>query len=173
MARSGSRQSGKSRRASIGTGIEQILLKPIRRLQLHRAVHVSADFKISEVIRALRFTGEEAAVVTKGRVLEGFLTWSEMGKRALGQDLALDQVPAAYLMVREPLTLSANSTLALALKSLLAAGIERAPVVEEDGTVLGVVSTRLIGEHLAEHFPESLLNRPGGTLEEILAELSR
>ena len=71
----------------------------------------------------------------------GILTDRDIVRARLAHSGALSTLNVADIMTREPLVLDATSGLENALRNLQARGVRRAPVVDRNGELLGVVST--------------------------------
>ena len=75
------------------------------------------------------------------------------------------QVPISSVMTTEVVTFAPTDQVADAMERLVAAGIDGAPVVDEDGRVVGMLSTGdLIVQNSRLHFP-TVISILGATIE--------
>ncbi len=64
------------------------------------------------------------------------------------------------VMTRDPATVSPEASLADALSRMNDIGCRSLPVADDNGRPVGVISIRDILNHVADHFPQELLNLP-------------
>lgn len=106
-------------------------------------------------------------VVDDGR-LTGLISSADLMKCYLlegGADAAKSASVRA-IMAKNPVTLDSSATLRDAALKLSAGGFHALPVVEEDGTLVGIVTSSDLIEHLLLHLPSgdgSLHERPEST----------
>ncbi len=63
-------------------------------------------------------------------------------------------------MVANPVTLTANETIAVAVQQMSKGGYRRLPIVDRQGKPTGVVQVSGIVHYLVEHFPKTVYNLP-------------
>ena len=88
-------------------------------------------------------------VVTEGTSPLGVLTDRDIVLEAVAGDVPLHEVTVRDAMSAEPVTLTADTALEDALDSLRTAGVRRAPVVDEGGRIVGVLSIDDVLDHIA------------------------
>ena len=80
-------------------------------------------------------------VLEKGRIA-GIFTERDALNKVLAGQLDPDKTPLAAVMVGDPQTIRADRPLAHALHMMAEGGFRHVPVVDDDGTPLGMVSAR-------------------------------
>jgi CBS domain-containing protein len=88
-------------------------------------------------------------VVSEGAEPLGVLTDRDIVIEAVAGDVPLHEVTVRDAMTAEPVTLTADTALEEALDSLRLAGVRRAPVVDDGGRIVGVLSLDDVLDHLA------------------------
>jgi CBS domain-containing protein len=68
--------------------------------------------------------------------------------------------PIDRFMTASPTTLSPDDTVDTAIRWMTEGGYRHLPVTDERGAPVGLVTTRDIIGHLADYFPNDVLNRP-------------
>ncbi len=63
-------------------------------------------------------------------------------------------------MTQPPVTISRDAPLAEAVKLMSEGGYRRLPIVDDDGTLTGIIKVSGILHYLVDHFPETVLNLP-------------
>lgn len=103
---------------------------------------VSEDCSALEAARQMSETGQDALLVTHGRHLVGICTESDFVRKivSVGRDPAT--TPIADIMVASPSTCRPYKALAHALHMMYEGGFRHVPVVDSDGSPLGIVSSR-------------------------------
>ena len=90
---------------------------------------------------------------------EGELTVSEL-TRIVGQSIDCDKTPVAELMTKNPDTLPNDASVAYALNRMSEEGYRHVPLLDDDGSPVGVVGMRDIIHWMAELYPARVLNIP-------------
>ena len=91
-----------------------------------------------------------------------------MLNRVLGKDVD-ESRPVDEFMTESPATLHADATLIEVMQSMEQGHFRNVPLVESDGTVVGLLRQQDLLEYVAEAFPQEILNlppRPHQTMEE-------
>lgn len=68
--------------------------------------------------------------------------------------------PIADLMTRDPQTLSPEDHVADAVSAMTRGGLRHIPLLDADGRLAGIVSSRLVLRYLARFYSEAVLNLP-------------
>ena len=132
----------------------------IRALGQHDAVTVDAGASIADVITRMQAdTSGGAAVVLRDRRIVGIVTERDVLLKVLGRDIDTN-APVDTIMTPDPQTLTADSTLRDALGLMERGHYRHVPLVEEDGSIAGIVSQQNVLEYVAEAFPQEILNLP-------------
>jgi CBS-domain-containing membrane protein len=71
-----------------------------------------------------------------------------------------DSRPVSEFMTRDPKTLSADASLLEAMQSMQSGHYRNVPLIEGDGTVVGLLRQQDLIEFIAEAFPQEILNLP-------------
>jgi CBS domain-containing protein len=116
-----------------------------------RVVFVEPAATVREAAKAMAQSNVGCtAVLEDGRLL-GLFTERDVLKRILLKDLNVDEVRVSEVMTREIVTCGPKTDVRLARLLLRDHHIRHLPVVEEDGSLLGVLSIRdLVLEELDE-----------------------
>ena len=88
-------------------------------------------------------------MVSDGAGPLGVLTDRDIVLEAVAGDVPLHEVTVRDAMTAQPVTLTADTALEDALDSLRAAGVRRAPVVDDGGRIVGVLSIDDVLDHIA------------------------
>ena len=62
-------------------------------------------------------------------------------------------------MTREPATIAQNATLRDAVRAMVEGGMRRLPVLDDDGSPIGILDVKTIVHFLVDHFPEAVYNQ--------------
>ena len=104
-------------------------------------------------------TGDSVFVTDPAGKLLGVLAERDIFGRLVGHDVDLQQ-PVETLMNRKPWTLHLDQPVRHAIDLMQTGRYRNVPLVDDDGTLLGVIRPVDILRYLAEAFPEELLNLP-------------
>jgi len=114
---------------------------------------------LGDALALMRARRGEALLVVDGTRLAGILTERDVLRRVLGRGVDMAR-PVSELMTAQPGTLPADAPLIDALRKMQAGGFRNLPLVEDDGTVVGVLRQQDLLEYIAEAFPQEILNLP-------------
>jgi CBS domain-containing protein len=120
-----------------------------------QVVTVPLSASLEEVAEAMLKCGIGAIVVTDSvnghAKVAGIITDRDIVRARLGRSSALSALHVADVMTRTPLVLDAEDSIANAIRHLQARCVRRAPVIDRDGRLLGLISTDdLLGEVAGE-----------------------
>jgi CBS domain-containing protein len=124
-------------------------------------VTVRPGTSLGDCIERIRDTGTgDSVFVTdaEGRLC-GVLTERDIFAHLVGREVDLDQ-PVEMLMNQEPRTLLLDELVRDAIDLMQTGRYRNVPLVDGDGTLVGVIRPVDILKYLAEAFPEELLNLP-------------
>ena len=130
-------------------------------LSRRQPVTVLPGTSLAECVRAIQRTGTGDSVFVcdvSGR-LTGVLTERDVFARIVGGTVDLQQ-PVETLMTTDPKTLDLDDTIRDAIVLMQTGRYRNVPMVDEAGSLVGVVRQSDIITYLAESFPEELLNLP-------------
>ena len=98
-------------------------------------------------------------MVCEGDRVVGIFTQRDVLYRTALEDLPPD-TPVSEVMSDRPVTVSLDKDLADAIEAMVEGVYRHIPVVDESGTQVGMLSSRVILRFIADHFPEEVLNLP-------------
>jgi CBS domain-containing protein len=113
---------------------------------------------VRETLCRLKELKAGSAMVCRAGVLLGIFTERD-ALRLMAQGANLD-VPIETVMVRNPVTVRADDSIAAAVRKMSSGGYRRLPVVDTDGKLVGKISVPAIMHFLVEHFPTAVYNLP-------------
>lgn len=103
--------------------------------------------------RRMEQDGVGSLVVLQGERVVGVLTDRDLVLRGLGEGLDLDSEPIRKLLVREPVTVHADSPLSLAAALMRRGALRRLPVVDRTERLVGIIAVddllRLVARELS------------------------
>jgi CBS domain-containing protein len=118
----------------------------------------SPDATVAEALQLLRAQKTGAVLICDDNGLAGIFTERDaLVLMASGADLS---VPIAKVMSASPVTLSAQETVAEAIKKMSAGGYRHLPIVDAVGQPTGVAGVNGIVHYLVDHFPNTIYNLP-------------
>lgn len=137
------------------------------------AICVEPQMTVREVLLRLREQKRGGILVCRDGVLVGIFTerdalriMASIGNPAAGTDssssiwqLALD-MPIEKVMVRNPVSVTPQTTVAESIQKMSAGRYRRVPIVDEQGRPDGVVQASGIVHYLVQHFPKTIYNQP-------------
>lgn len=128
-------------------------------VDLEEAVQVEEETTIKVVIDHMREQNRTVAVITKNDRLVGIFTQRDVLKKLAltGLDLSL---PISKVMTRSPDTVGIKVTLKKVIDMFTKGHYRSVPVMDKDLRVAGIVTTKVLVQHIAEHFPEEIYNLP-------------
>ncbi|NOT02235.1 MAG: CBS domain-containing protein [Phycisphaerales bacterium] len=123
------------------------------------AVTVAPGATIGATIGLMQKNRVGCVVVQEVKKAVGIFTERDVLSRVLAGGAALDD-PIRTVMTPNPRTLRGEENLATVVRTMHAGGLRHLPVVDENGTAVGMVSIKRIIQHLVEHFPQAVYNLP-------------
>lgn len=116
------------------------------------------EASIAEVMQLLRAQRTGAVLICDASGLKGIFTERDAMKlMADGSDLTL---PVTSVMSSKLVTLSAEETVADAIKKMSAGGYRHLPIVDRSGQPTGLVGAQGVVHYLVDHFPNTIYNLP-------------
>jgi CBS domain-containing protein len=121
-------------------------------------VCVSGETSVREAFRQMRDESAGSLLICREGVLVGIFTERDaLRHMARGGDL---DVALEKVMIRSPATVSAQATVAAAIRRMSSGGYRRLPIVDREGRPVGVVQVSGIVHYLVQHFPKTIYNQP-------------
>jgi CBS domain-containing protein len=121
----------------------------VRDLCKYRAVTIGPGADLVEAAQMMREFHVGFLVVGDGGLPLGVVTDRDIVLEAVAGDVDPRSVTVGDAMTAAPVTLTADTSLEDALDSLRVAGIRRAPVVDDGGRIVGVLSIDDVLDHIA------------------------
>ncbi len=120
---------------------------------------VQTGTPLRDALAVMRAQGGDAVLVLRGNGLAGILTERDVLTRILGN--AVDELRSVdEFMTASPGTLHADVTLIEAMRSMEQGHFRNLPLVDDAGTVVGLLRQQDLLEYVAEAFPQEILNLP-------------
>jgi CBS domain-containing protein len=121
---------------------------------------VDEQTTLDEVLRQMRAGKHGSALVTRAGKLSGIFTERDVLMKIAGRPIDLGHTPVAAYMTPNPQTLPVDATVAYALNKMVIEGFRHLPLMDAQGSPIGVVSMREVVEYVAHAFPKDVLNLP-------------
>lgn len=150
---------GKSRTVALERAkLQEFVDRSLDTLELAEPTIVAPDLPLTEAIRMMRERGDSCALVVESGALRGIITERDVLCRVI--DSAVDwSTPVSAVMTADPLTLEHTGRIQSAIQLMREHDFRTAPIVG-GGAVRGLVRLSDLLRHLAELFPEEILNLP-------------
>lgn len=120
---------------------------------------VTPETSLSDALGQMRDQGGDAILIKHDGRLAGILTERDVLTRVFGAGVDPAR-PVSEFMTAAPHTLSADSSLLEAMQAMESGHYRNLPLVEPDGTVVGLLRQQDLVEYIAEAFPQEILNLP-------------
>lgn len=147
--------------SAVAERVPSLADRKIRVLTRRDPVAAGPGTSLAECIRAIQRNGvgDSVLVVDEDRRLLGVLTERDIFGRLVGTDADLSQ-PVEGMMTTDPRRLRLDSTVRDAIELMSTGRYRNVPLVDDGGSVVGIIRQQDILRYLAEAFPEELLNLP-------------
>jgi len=120
---------------------------------------VTPQTSLAEALTQMRAHGGDAILVKEQGRVAGILTERDVLTRIFGAQTDHSR-PVGDFMTRDPHTLAADASLFEAMQAMESGHYRNIPLVEDDGTVVGLLRQQDLIEFIAEAFPQEILNLP-------------
>jgi CBS domain-containing protein len=120
---------------------------------------VTPQMALREALAQMREHGGDAILVKENGRIAGILTERDVLTRVFGAEVD-EARPVSEFMTSDPHTLSADASLLEAMQAMESGHYRNVPLVEQDGTVIGLLRQQDVIEFIAEAFPQEILNLP-------------
>ena len=120
---------------------------------------IQSGASLRDALSTMRDHGGDALLVLNGKRLAGILTERDVLNRILGKDVD-DARPVDEFMTASPGTLHADASLIEAMRSMEQGHFRNLPLVDDAGSVVGLLRQLDLLEYVAEAFPQEILNLP-------------
>ena len=112
-----------------------------------------------KVIETIQQAQAGAVLVVEGKRLVGIMTERDVLLKVVARDVNYDD-PVDKYMTPDPRRLRPSDTIGDAINLMQEAGLRNIPIVDEHGEAIALFRVRDMILHLAESFPEHVLNLP-------------
>ncbi len=112
-----------------------------------------------QVIKTIQQAQAGAVLVVEGKRLVGIMTERDVLLKVVARDVNYDD-PVDKYMTPNPRKLRPNDTIGDAINLMHDAGLRNIPIVDENEEAIALFRVRDVIHHLAESFPEHVLNLP-------------
>ncbi|MBM3214652.1 CBS domain-containing protein [Candidatus Poribacteria bacterium] len=130
---------------------------PISRLRVREPVCVPHSTKVRDAVRLLQEKRAGCLMVTDAGKLVGIFTDRDAMKRLSPLGKAGGDRPLSDLMTRNPAALHLEDSILFAMNRMHVGGYRHIPLVDADGTPVGIISVRAVIDYLVEHFEDTVL----------------
>ncbi|MEZ4704476.1 MAG: CBS domain-containing protein [Bdellovibrionota bacterium] len=131
----------------------------INQLEISQGLSFDENTPIEQVLNAMRERKVSCVVCTTQGKISGVLTERDVFLKIAGQDIDW-QLPVSSFVTVNPVTLDHEAPLKKALYLMGKNSFRHIPIVNDSGALVGVLSIQDVVVHIAEHFPEEVLNLP-------------
>jgi CBS domain-containing protein len=136
-----------------------VLGTPISDLMVRDPVVVDADTTVVQAVNAMNENHRGCVLVQKHGKLVGIFTERDVLRRVAFREGNRSWKVEA-VMTRDPETLPPSASVAFALNKMSVDGYRHIPIVDQEGTAIGVLSVKDIVNFVVDFFPESVHNLP-------------
>src|SRR5262249_20629616 len=138
--------------------LREFVGRPLSTLELAEPTLVSPSDSLGGVIDAMRSRGDSCVLVTENGALRGIITERDVLCKFMEPEFDWSQ-PVSAVMTPEPEAPRPNDAIRSAIHMMNEHDFRTVPIVDGD-TVRGLVRLGDLLRHLAELFPEEILNLP-------------
>jgi CBS domain-containing protein len=121
---------------------------------------VDAGDAMWKVVGEMKSKARGAVLVEEDGALVGIFTERDLLNRIDYGDALWSHVVVRDVMTPHPMVIRPDDSLSEALRRLTQGHRRHLPIVDQRGKVLGLISIRDILTHIAERFPEDMMNLP-------------
>ena len=139
--------------------LERFVASPIGELPLGKVPIVSPDAPVSDALSVMRATGSSCVLSVRDGGLAGIFTERDVLTRCMEPGFDWSQPLETTVLTVAPRTIGADASVADAVALMQRHGYRTLPVVRS-GELLGIVRLTDLLKHLAEAYPEDILNLP-------------
>jgi len=138
----------------------RVLSDKIATLKLSSPLSVPSGTSVRQVIEQIQRRRAGCVLVSEDKRVVGIMTERDVLLKVVARDVSYDD-PVDKFMTPNPQTLTANNTIGDAITLMTDKGFRNIPIVDAaTGEALALFRVQDIIDHLAESFPEHVLNLP-------------
>jgi CBS domain-containing protein len=143
-----------------------VLATPVSELMSRDPLIVDADASVVSAVNAMNEHHTACVLVHKNGKLAGIFTERDVLRRVSFRE-GNRSWKVESVMTPDPETLPPSASIAFALNKMSEDGYRHIPIVDQDGTAIGVLSLRNIVNFVVDFFPESVHNLPSHPAQSI------
>ncbi len=144
---------------NIGGIDQELLCVNVASLNLPEPLRVNEYEQVEEVMTLLQTNNTGCALVTEERgTLCGIFSERDYLTKLFGQGQEELKRPISEYMTPDPLTVTADCTLAYALNIMSHGGFRHVPVMDNTGVPISLLSQRDVGDFLVQRFTEDIMS---------------
>lgn len=128
-------------------------------LNINPPVIFDAADPVRDAVAAMRELKTGCVLVCVSDKLAGIFTERDVLTRVLAPDLNAN-TPLGDVMSPNPVQVRPNDNVRQVVRLMHEGGYRHVPVVDDQGSILGVASVRKLMEYLVDHFPNSIYTLP-------------
>jgi CBS domain-containing protein len=144
----------------VSGGMQALARATVGELSPRPHARVGVDDAMWKVVAEMAAKGRGAVLVEDGGALVGIFTERDLLNRVDYSDALWSHVVVRDVMTPHPMVIRPDDSLSEALRLLIQGHRRHLPIVDDRGHVLGLISIRDILTHIAERFPEDMVNLP-------------
>ncbi len=140
--------------------LEQLLKDyTLSQIPLLSGIVVDEGAPVEDVAKLMREQNVGCVVLTKQKELTGIFTERDLLQRVVGQ-VSEWTSPIREFSTLSPVMMKSKEPLRKALALMKKKNFRHIPILEEDGSLKGILSVQNVIQFLAEHFPAEVINLP-------------
>jgi len=147
-------------RAEGSAGMSMLALTTVADIAMRPHARVEVDAPMWKVVDEMKSKGRGAVLVEEEGALVGIFTERDLLNRIDHSDALWSHVVVRDVMTPHPMVIRRDDSLAEAMRRLTQGRRRHLPIVDDKGTVLGLISIRDILSFVAGRFPEEMMNLP-------------
>jgi CBS domain-containing protein len=133
----------------------------VERLTLRSVFSVTPATTVSQAVRGMNEQRAGCALVTDpAGKLVGIFTERDFLSRVVAAGLKAEATAVERVMSPAPRTVAPHDSVYDAVEAMASGNFRHLPVVQTDGTALGVLSVKDVMRYLVEYFPAQVYNLP-------------
>ena len=137
-----------------------VLSDKVVSLKLAPALSVASGTSMREVIDTVQQHRVGAVLICEGKRLIGIITERDVLMKVVARDVKYDE-PVDKFMTPDPRTLPPDATIGEAITLMNSEEFRNIPIVDpETNEAVAIFRVRDVIDHLAESFPEHVINLP-------------
>ena len=141
-------------------GMRALAIAQVCDLQPRPHATVDVGDPMWKVVDAMKSKNRGAVLVTEEGRLVGIFTERDLVSRVDHDDALWSHVIVKDVMTPHPTVIRPYESLAEAMRLLIQGRRRHLPVVDDKGTILGLLSIRDLLAYVANRFPEDMINLP-------------